>query len=109
MLYEQHGNIHVQNTDHLYCIIWQARKKIVDRGAQLGVDFDAEVAKLREAADWDAELQVVQNVNLQLPSYYTTSFLAYCKGYLCWEASLEVRCFDLYYIFTATLNRGLPS
>ena len=69
----------------------QARKKIVDRGAQLGVDFDTEVAKLRQAADWDAELQAVENSDLQLPRYYKTSFHAYAQGNLCWEAALEVQ------------------
>ncbi len=38
--------------------IMQARKKITQRGAKLGIDFDAEVAKLRAAADWNQELQV---------------------------------------------------
>ena len=37
----------------------QARNKITQRGAKLGVDFDAEIAKLRAAADWDQELQVI--------------------------------------------------
>jgi len=36
----------------------QARNKITQRGAKLGIDFDAEVAKLRAAADWNQELQV---------------------------------------------------
>lgn len=88
MTHAQLADTHVQILQ--CCIIWQARKKIVDRGAVLGVDFDAEVATLREAADWDAELQSVQNADLQLPSYYTTSFHAYSKGNLCWEAALEV-------------------
>ena len=69
----------------------QARKKIVDRGAQLGVDFDVEVAKLRQAADWDAEMRAVENPSLQLPHYYKTSFHAYAQGNLCWEAALEVQ------------------
>ena len=38
--------------------IMQARNKITQRGAKLGIDFDAEVAKLRAAADWNQELQV---------------------------------------------------
>lgn len=67
----------------------QARSKITQRGAKLGVDFDAEVARLRAATDWDQELQAAKDPNLQLPAYYQSSFHAYGKGNLCWEAALE--------------------
>ena len=36
----------------------QARKEIIQRGEPLGVDFDAEVNKLRAATDWECEFQV---------------------------------------------------
>lgn len=36
----------------------QSRKKITQRGESLGVDFDAEVNKLRAATDWESELEV---------------------------------------------------
>ena len=39
----------------------QARSKITQRGAKLGVDFDARVAELRVAAEWDKELQVCKS------------------------------------------------
>ncbi|KAL0049057.1 hypothetical protein WJX82_005201 [Trebouxia sp. C0006] len=67
----------------------QARNKITQRGAKLGIDFDAEVAKLRAAADWNQELQATQDPGLQLPAYYRSSFHAYQQGNLCWEAAWE--------------------
>ena len=36
----------------------QARNKITQRGAKLGIDFDAQLVKLWAAADWDQDLQV---------------------------------------------------
>jgi ubiquinone/menaquinone biosynthesis C-methylase UbiE len=36
------------------------------------------------------ELATVQNPTLQYPDYYTTSFHAYDKGNLCWQAAWEV-------------------
>ena len=68
----------------------QARSKIAMRGQQIGLDFDAEVAALKGAADWDAELARVRDPSLQLPSYYTQPFHAYPEGNLCWEAALQV-------------------
>ena len=41
-----------------WCCTLQSRKKITQRGASLGVDFVAEVNKLRAAANWEAELEV---------------------------------------------------
>ncbi|KAL0020907.1 hypothetical protein WJX77_009944 [Trebouxia sp. C0004] len=67
----------------------QARNKITQRGAKLGIDFNAEVAKLRAAADWGQELQATQDPGLQLPAYYQSSFHAYQQGNLCWEAAWE--------------------
>ena len=68
----------------------QARKKICDRGHQLGIDFQAEVANLREAADWDTELHAAQDPELELPAYFKAKFHAYSEGNLSWEAALEV-------------------
>ena len=68
----------------------QARKKICDRGQQLGVDFQAEVAKLKQAADWEAERHAAQDPALKLPAYFTAKFHAYSEGNLCWDAALEV-------------------
>lgn len=35
-------------------------------------------------------MQAAKDPNLQLPAYYQSSFHAYGKGNLCWEAALEV-------------------
>ena len=40
------------------CVILQARKKIAQRGSALGVDFEAEIHKLKVAADWESQLEV---------------------------------------------------
>lgn len=68
----------------------QARKKICERGKQLGIDFQAEVAKLRQAADWDTERHAAQDPKVQLPAYFKAKFHAYSEGNLSWEAALEV-------------------
>ncbi len=68
----------------------QAREKIAERGRQIGLDFEGEVAALERAADWTAELRAVQDPNLVFPDYYTQPFHAYRDGNLCWEAALQV-------------------
>ena len=55
--YAPHMHMVLHNTIMGFAIM-QARVKITQRGAKLGIDFDAEVAKLRAAADWNQELQV---------------------------------------------------
>ena len=77
---------HVQETS----VTFQARKKIYDRGQQLGINFQAEVAKLRQAADWEAERTAAEDPLVQLPAYYKAKFHAYSEGNLSWEAALEV-------------------
>lgn len=68
----------------------QARAKIAQRGREIGLDFDGEVAALEGGTDWEAELRGVQNPNLAYPAYYTQPFHAYSDGNLCWEAALQV-------------------
>ena len=68
----------------------QARSKIAKRGRDIGLDFEGEVASLRGEADWNAELQRVQDPSLRYPAYYTQPFHAYRNGNLCWEAALQV-------------------
>ena len=68
----------------------QARSKIAQRGRDIGLDFDGEVGALGASADWEAELQRVQDPQLEYPSYYTQPFHAYKEGNLCWEAALQV-------------------
>jgi hypothetical protein len=69
----------------------QARAKIQKRGRDIGLDFDGEVAALRGAADWDAEMRAVQDPTLRYPAYYMQPFHAYRDGNLCLEAALQVR------------------
>lgn len=67
-----------------------ARKKIVDRGGSLGLDFAAEIEALR-SADWAAEIaSITTSTNVVPPAYYITPFHAYPQGNLCMEAALEV-------------------
>ncbi len=64
----------------------QARKKITQRGAKLGIDFDAEVAKLRAAADWDQEIQVsVTCVSAESLFHFQldTSIASQCINHAC--------------------------
>ncbi|CAL8463717.1 g3251 [Coccomyxa elongata] len=68
----------------------QAREKIAERGRQIGLDFEGEVAALEREADWLAELRAVQDPHLVFPDYYTQPFHAYRDGNLCWEAALQV-------------------
>ncbi|KAK9917244.1 hypothetical protein WJX75_002270 [Coccomyxa subellipsoidea] len=68
----------------------QAREKIAERGRQIGLDFEGEVAALRGGTDWEAELRGVRDPDLVLPDYYTQPFHAYRDGNLCWEAALQV-------------------
>ncbi len=67
----------------------QARQMMIKRAASIGIDWPKQVANLR-AQDLAAELQQVQNPQLQYPEYYVTSFHAYEKGNLSWEAATEV-------------------
>ena len=68
----------------------QARSKIAQRGRDIGLDFEGEVAALRGQADWDAELADVRDESLQYPAYYVQPFHAYPQGNLNWDAALQV-------------------
>lgn len=62
----------------------QARQRIVQRSQTIGLDFEAEVAALRDSgADWDARLEEATEPALMaaLPPYYRdASFHAYPVG-----------------------------
>ncbi len=68
----------------------QAREKIAQRGREIGVDFEGEVAALRGGTDWEWEMRGVRDADLAYPDYYTQPFHAYAQGNLCWEAALQV-------------------
>jgi ubiquinone/menaquinone biosynthesis C-methylase UbiE len=67
----------------------QARKMMVDRAEAIGVPWRSNVNQLK-ARNWDKEFAAVQNLELQYPDYYLTSFHAYEKGNLSWKAAWEV-------------------
>jgi len=67
----------------------QARKMMIKRAEKIGVFWTKEVEKL-EARDWENDLAAVQNPQLTYPDYYVTSFHAYEKGNLSWQAAFEV-------------------
>lgn len=69
-----------------------AKEKMVKRAGELGIEWEAEVNRLRSAVDWEQALKdatdpaVVEN----MPAYYKTSFHAYPEGNLGWDPALEV-------------------
>jgi ubiquinone/menaquinone biosynthesis C-methylase UbiE len=67
----------------------QARNMMIKRAEKIGVPWRQRVQELQQH-DWDSELAKVQNPQLTYPDYYLTSFHAYEKGDLCWDAALEV-------------------
>jgi ubiquinone/menaquinone biosynthesis C-methylase UbiE len=67
----------------------QAREMMIKRAEKIGVHWRQESQALL-ARNWDAELLSVQNPDLVYPKYYLTSFHAYEKGNMSWEAATEV-------------------
>ncbi|MEG4580332.1 class I SAM-dependent methyltransferase [Microcoleus sp. MON1_C5] len=67
----------------------QAREMMIKRAEKIGVHWRQESQALL-ARNWDAELLSVQNPALVYPKYYLTSFHAYEKGNMSWEAATEV-------------------
>ena len=75
----------------------QARALIIKRAESIGVAWRDDVKFLRsrggEAAlspQWDADLAQITNPNLEYPQYYLTSFHAYERGNMSWDAAMEV-------------------
>lgn len=66
-----------------------ARRKIVERGAEMGLDFAAEIDALR-SVDWDEEIAAATDPSVPTPDYYKVPFHAYEAGNLSMEAALEV-------------------
>ena len=67
----------------------RARNMMVKRAEAIGVPWRDNVKQLSDR-DWDSELAAIQNLDLQYPDYYTTSFHAYEEGNLSWKAAWEV-------------------
>ena len=67
----------------------RARQMMIQRAEAIGVPWRKNVRKLSDR-DWEKELASVQNLELQYPDYYLSSFHAYERGNLSWEAAWEV-------------------
>ncbi|MCY7385232.1 MAG: class I SAM-dependent methyltransferase [Microcoleus sp. CAN_BIN18] len=67
----------------------QAREMMIKRAQKIGVNWRQDAQALLDR-NWDAELFSVQNPDLVYPKYYLTSFHAYEKGNMSWEAATEV-------------------
>ncbi|HLO48090.1 MAG TPA: class I SAM-dependent methyltransferase [Kamptonema sp.] len=67
----------------------QAREMMIKRAEKIGVHWREEAQALL-ARNWDAEMQTVQNPQLNYPEYYLTSFHAYERGNMSWDAATEV-------------------
>jgi len=67
----------------------QARKMIIKRAEKIGVPWRKQAKELSER-NWDKEWEIVNNPNLPYPEYYLTSFHAYEKGNMSWQAATEV-------------------
>lgn len=67
----------------------RARNMMIKRAEAIGVPWRENVRQLSDR-NWDAEFKAVQNPQLDYPDYYQTSFHAYERGNLSWEAAWEV-------------------
>jgi ubiquinone/menaquinone biosynthesis C-methylase UbiE len=67
----------------------QARQMMIKRAERIGVPWRNEVKKL-QARDWTQDIAQVENPQVNYPDYYLTSFHAYEKGNLSWQAAFEL-------------------
>lgn len=67
----------------------QARTMMIERAEAIGVPWRENVKQL-QLHDWQSELSRVENARVVYPDYYLTSFHAYDKGNLNWDAALEL-------------------
>ena len=75
----------------------QARELIIKRAEAIGVAWRDDVKFLRSrggsealAPQWETDLAQITNPKLQYPEYYLTSFHAYDRGNMSWDAAMEV-------------------
>ncbi len=75
----------------------QARELIIKRAEAIGVAWRDDVKFLRSrggteafSPQWEADLAAITNPNLEYPKYYLTSFHAYDRGNMSWDAAMEV-------------------
>jgi ubiquinone/menaquinone biosynthesis C-methylase UbiE len=75
----------------------QARELIIKRAESIGVAWRDDVKFLRSrggsealSPQWEADLAHITDPNLEYPKYYLTSFHAYERGNMSWDAAMEV-------------------
>jgi ubiquinone/menaquinone biosynthesis C-methylase UbiE len=75
----------------------QARELIIKRAESIGVAWRDDVKFLRSrggaaalSPQWEADLAQITNPELDYPEYYLTSFHAYERGNMSWDAAMEV-------------------
>lgn len=75
----------------------RARALIIKRAEAIGVKWRDDVKFLRSrggseafSPQWNVDLAQITNPNLKYPDYYLTSFHAYDRGNLSWDAAMEV-------------------
>jgi ubiquinone/menaquinone biosynthesis C-methylase UbiE len=75
----------------------RARALIIKRAEAIGVAWRDDVKFLRSrggteafSPQWEAELAQITNPALEYPEYYLTSFHAYDRGNMSWDAAMEV-------------------
>jgi ubiquinone/menaquinone biosynthesis C-methylase UbiE len=75
----------------------RARKLIIERAESIGVAWRDEVKELRSrgsgqefAPQWEQDLALVTNPQVEYPEYYLTSFHAYSEGNMGWHPAMEV-------------------
>ena len=87
----------------LYAVLKRrARKRIIDRAEALGVPWREHSTKLKQdiqpqqsstgpgqSPDWAARWQAIHNPNAHYPDYYLSSFHAYDRGNMSWDAAIE--------------------
>jgi ubiquinone/menaquinone biosynthesis C-methylase UbiE len=76
---------------------FQARELIIKRAESIGVAWREDVKFLRSrgglealSPEWEADLARITNPDLEYPAYYLTSFHAYDRGNMSWDAAMEV-------------------
>ena len=75
----------------------QARELIIKRAESIGVAWRDDVKFLRSrggsepfSSQWETDLARITNPKLEYPKYYLTSFHAYDRGNMSWDAAMEV-------------------
>jgi ubiquinone/menaquinone biosynthesis C-methylase UbiE len=76
---------------------YQARELIIKRAEAIGVAWREDVKFLRSrggseafSPQWEQDLAQITNPHLHYPEYYLTSFHAYDRGNMSWDAAMEV-------------------